>query len=78
LEADIRSRYKDLVFKTRIRENITVQEVTTTGNEFAYYDEIKNEASAVKINKHSHGYLDYSELAVEISKRLNSSIKNGN
>jgi chromosome partitioning protein len=75
LVEDIRNRYKDLVFKAKIRENITVQEVTTTGNEFAYYDEIKNEISAVKIKKHSHGYLDYSELAVEISERLNKSIK---
>ncbi|MCV9389158.1 ParA family protein [Reichenbachiella ulvae] len=61
--------HKDL-FKTKINENITIQEATQMGRELSTHDDIKRSSQLVKKSSPFKGLADYRELVNEILNRI--------
>lgn len=62
--------YPEYLFKTKINENITIQEATQTGREIIEHDTIRRSKQLVKTNTPFKGLSDYQDLVNEILNRL--------
>ncbi len=70
---EIDKAFPGLMLNSKIRQNITMEEVTTTGIEIVNYDKEKLKHSKVKILKDSNCLIDYTYLCGEVLNKIQAS-----
>ena len=66
----LNGEFPNTLFKTKIHENITIQEATQEGQEIEEYQKVKAEQQLVKTKKPFRGLKDYGDLVDEILEKI--------